>query len=261
MTGPFDIIGDIHGCANELRTLLAQLGWQSQPPSTSDLLWGNEYWQHPEGRKAIFVGDLVDRGPRILASLSIVRNMMAAGVASCVLGNHDEKLARWLRGRKVQVNHGLDRSAAELNRLDFKDKARIADFLEALPLYLTLDDKALIVAHAGLSEQLQGRNSSTVRTFCLFGPTTGKSDKSGLPIRIDWAANYKGKALVVYGHTPVTEPLSKNNTINIDTGAVFGGKLTALRYPERDFVSVPARERYAVPARPIASANTDLDSN
>ncbi len=252
MTGPFDIIGDIHGCANELRTLLAQLGWQSQPPAIGDPLWGNETWRHPEGRQAIFVGDIVDRGPRILASLGIVRNMIASGVAACVLGNHDEKLARWLRGRKVQVNHGLDRSAAELTRLNHKDRALLADFIESLPLYLTLDGGALVVAHAGLSEELQGRNSPAVRTFCLYGQTTGKTDKLGLPIRGDWAAKYGGKALVVFGHTPVAEAMEKNNTINIDTGAVFGGKLTAYRYPERELVSVPARERYAVPARPLA---------
>jgi len=252
VTGPFDIIGDIHGCANELRALFSRLGWQSQPPASGDPLWGNETWRHPEGRKAIFVGDLVDRGPRILAALGIVRNMIAAGVANCVLGNHDEKFARWLRARKVQVNHGLDRSVAELTRLDFKQRALIADFIESLPHYLTLNDGELVVAHAGLPEALQGRTSPAVRTFCLFGQTTGKTDKFGLPIRGDWAADYAGKALVVFGHTPVLEALLKNNTINIDTGAVFGGKLTAYRYPEREIVSVPARERYAVPARPLA---------
>ncbi|WP_051669541.1 metallophosphoesterase [Bryobacter aggregatus] len=257
MTGPFDIIGDVHGCAEELRALLVQLGWQSQPLPTNNALWGNESWQHPEGRIAIFVGDLVDRGPRILTSLCIVRNMIASGVAHCVLGNHDEKLSRWLRGRKVQINHGLERSVAELQRLHRSERGLIATFLEELPLQLILDGGALVVAHAGLSEELHGRNSPAVRAFCLYGQTTGKTDKFGLPIRGDWATKYSGKALVVFGHTPVVEPLWKNNTVNIDTGVVFGGKLSALRYPEREIVSVPARKQYTVPARPLAAVEPE----
>ena len=81
--------------------------------------------------------------------------------------------------------------------------------------------------------------------------TTGETDEFGLPVRYNWAADYRGKALVVYGHTPVPEPLFLNNTVNIDTGCVFGGQLTALRYPERETVSVKARQTYYEPARPF----------
>jgi len=117
-----------------------------------------------------------------------------------------------------------------------------------------------MVAHAGLREEMQGRGSGAVREFCLFGETTGETDEFGLPARYNWAAEYRGKAMVVYGHTPVPEPEWLNNTINIDTGAVFGGKLTVLRYPERELISIPAAREYSAPVRPLAQRAADTRS-
>jgi len=238
--GPYDIIGDIHGCAAELRLLLAKLGWQ--PVSIHSKPWGSESWVHPEGRKAVFVGDLVDRGPAILDVLTIVLNMTFQGHALTVCGNHDDKLARWLRGRKVKDTHGLDKSIAELQPLPQTQRTAIASFIESLPSHLILDEGSLVVAHAGLREEMHGSDSPKARSLCLYGETNGQTDDQGLPIRLDWAANYHGAATVVYGHTPIETPQWRNNTVNIDTGAVLGGPLTALRYPEREFVSVPNTE-------------------
>lgn len=97
-----------------------------------------------------------------------------------------------------------------------------------------------MIAHAGIREDYIGKNNSKVKTFVLYGDITGKSNPDGTPVRRDWARNYQGKATIVYGHTPVKEPRILNNTYNIDTGAVFGGHLTALRYPEMELVSVPS---------------------
>ncbi len=242
---PYDIIGDIHGCAAELRLLLAKLGWR--PVSVNSKPWGSESWVHPAGRKAVFLGDLVDRGPAILDVLTIVLNMTIQGHALSVCGNHDDKLARWLRGRKVKVTHGLDKSIAELQPLPATQRNAIASFIESLPSHLILDGGNLVVAHAGLREEFHGSQSTQARSLCLYGETNGQTDDQGLPIRLDWAANYHGQATVVYGHTPVKTSLWHNNTVNIDTGAVFGGALTALRYPEREFVSVPNVEGTATP--------------
>ena len=93
-----------------------------------------------------------------------------------------------------------------------------------------------------------GRNYPRAHDFGLYGDTSGRLGADGLPERFNWAADYRGKTAVVYGHTPVAEPEWLNNTMCIDTGCVFGGKLTALRWPERELVSVPAREAYAVAA-------------
>lgn len=253
--GPFDIIGDLHGCTAELRTLLAEMGWQQEELHPAESPWGSEVWRHPLGRKAIFVGDLVDRGPEVLDTIRVVRNMIQAGQAFCVAGNHDVKLVRWLRGKQVQVRHGLEQSIAELEPLPPEDRSRIESFLDGLISHYVLDGGKLVVAHAGLREEMHGRGSGAVREFCLFGETTGETDEFGLPVRYNWAAEYRGKATVVYGHTPVPEAEWLNNTVNIDTGAVFGGKLTAMRYPEREFVSVPAVREYAQPIRPFQTAS------
>lgn len=237
--GPFDIIGDVHGCAEELRDLLGRLGYAEAADS----------WQHPARRRAIFLGDLVDRGPDTPGVLRIVMAMVEAGQAFCVAGNHDMKLLRKLRGHNVQVAHGLAESLAQLEREPPAFVARAADFLEGLASHYVLDDGRLVVAHAGMKQHYQGRDSPRVRNFALYGETTGEIDELGLPVRLDWAARYNGPAMVVYGHTPVAEPKWQNRTINIDTGCVFGGRLTALRYPEGDLVSVPAQRAYARSAR------------
>ncbi|MCC9607769.1 polynucleotide kinase-phosphatase [Blastopirellula sp. JC732] len=258
--GPFDIIGDVHGCCDELEGLLAQLGYQPSlvAPVGPSLVSGPVY-VHPEGRKAVFVGDLVDRGPRVLDVVRLVAGMVASGNALCVPGNHDMKLLRKLRGKNVQVTHGLTETLAEIDGLaaDVRDPfcKELAEFLDGLVSHYVLDDGKLVVAHAGMKEAYQGRGSGKVREFALYGETTGETDQFGLPVRHDWAAEYRGSAMVVYGHTPVPEPDWLNGTVNVDTGCVFGGKLTALRYPERQFISEPARRTYCESAKPFLDAD------
>ncbi|MEA2603638.1 MAG: hypothetical protein QOF89_4630 [Acidobacteriota bacterium] len=243
--GPFDLLGDIHGCGDELEELLASLGYA---PDESGV------WRHPEGRKAVFLGDLVDRGPRVVDVLRLVMGMVAAGTALCVPGNHDVKLLKWLRGRNVRVAHGLQQSIDQLEAEPPGFRSDVATFLDGLVSHYVLDGGRLVAAHAGLKEEMQGRASGRVRDFALYGETTGEMDEFGLPVRADWAAGYRGAAHVIYGHTPVAEPQWLNRTINVDTGCVFGGRLTALRWPERELTSVPSRETYAGTARPFLTS-------
>ena len=248
--GPFDIIGDVHGCGDELEQLLQVLGYEKTAGAGGEVMYA-----HPLGRKAIFLGDLVDRGPRILDTVRVVRAMMNAGTALCVPGNHDMKLLRKLRGKDVRISHGLERTLAEIDALPEAVRGafvkEMIDFFDGLISHYVLDDGKLVVAHAGLKEEMQGRGSRKVRDFALYGETTGETDEFGLPVRHNWAADYRGRAVVVYGHTPVPEADWLNRTINIDTGCVFGGKLTALRYPERELVAVAASRTYAEPVRPF----------
>ncbi|MFT3826354.1 MAG: polynucleotide kinase-phosphatase [Chitinophagaceae bacterium] len=240
--GPFDIIGDIHGCYDELMLLLAKLGYEEK----EGLLL------HPEGRVPVFAGDLVDRGPKTPQVLALVMKLVQAGKAWCVPGNHDIKLMKWLNGKAVQPVHGLQQSIDQLilETADFREECK--KFIDGLVSHNVFDDGNLVVAHAGLREEMHGRGSGAVREFCLYGETTGETDEFGLPVRYNWAADYRGKAIVVYGHTPVPAPEWLNRTIDIDTGCVFGGKLTALRYPEKELVSVDALQTWCEPMRPLS---------
>ena len=250
-TGPFDIIGDVHGCYDELVALLERLGYRWHSVVGSDPGGYGCAVSHPQGRKAVFVGDLVDRGPGVVNVLKLVMSMTAHGSALCVAGNHESKLVRKLKGRNVQVSHGLAESLAQLEMETPEFQQRATEFLDGLISHYVLDGGSLAVAHAGMKEEYLGRASARVRDFCLYGETTGETDEWGLPVRADWASNYRGQTAVVYGHTPVTEPVWLNRTINIDTGCVFGGRLTALRYPENELVSIPAAMVYYEPARPL----------
>jgi protein phosphatase len=253
--GPFDLIGDVHGCFDELCDLLQQLGYEIALTADEE---GEARFvvKPPEGRKAVFLGDLVDRGPGVPATLRLAMDMVEAGTALCVPGNHDVKLLRKLKGKDVQITHGLGETLAQLEPEPAAFKERVTAFLDGLISHYVLDEGRLVVAHAGLKEPMQGRGSGAVREFALYGETTGETDEFGLPVRYNWAAEYRGKAMVVYGHTPVPEPEWLNRTINIDTGCVFGGKLSALRYPERELVSVPAAKVYSEPVKPFLAPDT-----
>ncbi|MFC7260359.1 polynucleotide kinase-phosphatase [Streptomyces lutosisoli] len=239
LTGPFDIIGDIHGCASELETLLGKLGYVDGA--------------HPAGRTAVFVGDLVDRGPDSPGVLRRVMSMVTSGNALCVPGNHENKYGRHLKGRKVQHTHGLAETIEQMDGESEEFRARVREFIDGLVSHYVLDGGRLVVCHAGLPEKYHGRTSGRVRSHALYGDTTGETDEFGLPVRYPWAEDYRGRAAVVYGHTPVPTATWLNNTICLDTGAVFGGKLTALRWPERELVDVPAEQVWYEPTKPLAS--------
>ncbi|BBH65554.1 polynucleotide kinase-phosphatase [Actinoplanes sp. OR16] len=254
--GPFDIVGDVHGCRAELELLLGKLGWtlirddQGRPVDAV----------HPEpGRTAVFVGDLVDRGPDSPGVLRLVMGMVAAGHAICVPGNHEQKLARKLNGRNVQLTHGLPETLEQLAAEPDEFVAEAKAFIEGLVSHYVLDDGKLVVAHAGLKEAYHGRASGRVRSFALYGETTGETDEYGLPVRYPWAKDYRGSAAVVYGHVPTPVPEWINNTICLDTGCVFGGSLTALRWPSRELVAVPAAKEYYAPVRPLVPVSAKAD--
>jgi protein phosphatase len=246
--GPFDVIGDVHGCIDELMSLFTLLGYQVGH-YTGAMGQAVPFAVPPDGRKAVFVGDLGDRGPDTPSVFRLVMDMCRAGFAICTMGNHDNKLMRYLRGGGVQPTHGLALTIEQLAPYPPEFLLETRSFLEALPTHLVLDNGRLVVAHAGLRDDLHGRSSPRVRSFALFGDTTGETDDNGLPVRLNWAGEYRGRALVVYGHTPAEGPLWQGETVNIDTGCVFGHRLTALRYPERELVSVPAWRTYAEPLR------------
>ena len=247
--GPFDVIGDVHGCAGELLELLARLGWHIEVGGTG--LARAARVVTPGPNRLVFVGDLVDRGPRAPDVLRIVMQLHADGRALAVPGNHDDKFMRWLDGNPVKLAHGLQDTVAQMGAEPKEFHARVRHFLAALPPYLWLDGGRLVVAHAGIEEAMVGRASDRIRRFCLYGDTDGRTAEYGLAIRYNWAARYHGRALIVYGHTPVAEPTAVHETICIDTGCCFGGALTALRYPERACVSVAAHHTYATRARPF----------
>lgn len=263
--GPFDIIGDVHGCAGELHDLLLALGWTLRVSTAGDVLGVHD---HPDGRRVVFVGDLVDRGPDTPAVLALVMSMVTAGQALCVRGNHEEKLLRVLRrragteraGGAVTLTNGLAESLTQLDDTSDAFRADVVTFLDGLVSHYVFDDGHLVVSHAGLAQRYHGRTSGRVRNLAMYGETTGEKDRWGHPIRVDWARDYRGEACVVYGHTPTPAAAWVNNTLCVDTGCVFGGALTALRYPELTTVSVPARTTHWASEEAMGYGDTPADA-
>jgi len=252
--GPFDIIGDVHGCAGELEQLFEKLDYTVAHEGKEG---ARSYTvTPPDGRRVIFLGDLTDRGPRSPDVMRLVKAMVEAGTALCVRGNHDDKLARHFEGRKVQLTHGLAETVDQIAAQPEGFVAEMKPFLDGLISHYVLDGGALVVAHAGLREDMHNRASGKIRSFAMYGDTSGEIDEFGLPVRADWAAEYRGRAKVIYGHTPTPTAEWVNGAMCIDTGCVFGGKLTALRYPELELVDVPAARVYCEPARPLEAPRT-----
>ena len=235
----FDIIGDIHRCFNGLIQLIEKIGYST----------GINSLIYPNGRQLAFVGDAMDRGPDSLATSLFLFDLQDSGKLIYSPGNHCNKFYRYAKGNRVQLQYGIETTVAELNKLSSKKREhflkRYIEFYDSLPLYYTLDNEGLIIAHAGIRENLIGStNTKKVRSFVLYGDVTGELYPNGRPVRRDWAQNYHGKPFIVYGHTPVRETRFIRNTVNIDTGCVFGGKLSAIRYPEMEIASVPSSQPF-----------------
>ncbi|WP_062048094.1 bis(5'-nucleosyl)-tetraphosphatase PrpE [Bacillus sp. JCM 19034] len=234
-----DIIGDIHGCYNELILLIKKLGYEQEQ---------NGFVHKTESRKLAFVGDLTDRGPRSLDVIRLVYELVQQDQAYYVPGNHCDKLYRYFIGRNVQIKHGLETTVAELNALtkfEFQQiKKQFMQLVDQSPLYHILDKSRLIIAHAGIRTSDIGKRNKRIKSFVLYGDITGETNPDGTPVRRDWALHHHGSEWIVYGHTPTKEVRFFNHTVNLDTGCVFGGALSALRYPEMEVVQVPSEQPF-----------------
>jgi protein phosphatase len=234
----YDCIGDVHGCYGECIELFHKLGYQFDEDNIP---------VHPNGNTPVFIGDITDRGPKSIEMINLVWTLtIQRKTALYIPGNHCNKLYRYFLGNKVKAVHGLETTIAELEALSKPVRKKVRDHFmqlyESAPLYLVLDQGKLVLAHAGIKKEFIGATHKGVKTFVLYGDITGKTLPDGRPERRDWALRHPGDPIIVYGHTPVREPRIKNNTYNIDTGAVFGGKLTALRYPEMTLFSVTSSQ-------------------
>src|SRR5262249_5839391 len=243
---PFDVIGDVHGCIDELQRLFHQLGYVPEKAG----------YRHPDGRRAVFVGDLVDRGPGNLPVLQLAMAMRDAGHALTVLGNHDRKLLRWLRREHVRMVYGLALTVDELLSMPSDERealrARLITFFERTPGYLILDGGHLIVTHGALRDDMIGCWDDAIASYCLYGEVDGIGPR-GRPLRHDWGAARvqrfdldERSPSIIYGHNVVHTPRWVNRTLDLDTGCVYGGMLTALRWPERELVQVAAQRVYFI---------------
>lgn len=234
-----DVIGDIHGCLEELHHLFEQLGYQKQ----------ENYFFHPNGRVPVFIGDITDRGPQSIEVIRLVCNMVLHQKnAKYVPGNHCNKLYRYFLGNNVMLKHGLETTAAEFRALNHQQqewiRTQFMTLYEQSLLYLEIPEVNAVIAHAGIKESFIGRYGKKVKTFVLYGDISGKKDAEGRPIRNDWAKHYHGSRWIVYGHTPVKQPRIVGQTINIDTGCVFGNALTAFQLPEEQTVAVSSNQPF-----------------
>lgn len=241
-----DLIGDVHGCYDEFIQLIGQLGYVSGPDGL---------YRHPAGRKLLSLGDITSRGPFSIKMLEFFIAHIQAGLAEMVDSNHGWKIARWLDGRKVTLAHGDEKVEEEFRQYEHEAGANKAQSLKEASRVLLLGSPShmqivqngkveAVAVHAGIRDEYIGKESPSIQSFCRYGDVAG-TGADGRPIRKDWTLGKKTKAIIVWGHDPRPEPERKQGAINIDQGCVFGGKLTAYRFPEDELVSVAAKENYS----------------
>ncbi|WP_339168808.1 polynucleotide kinase-phosphatase [Paenibacillus sp. FSL R5-0341] len=242
-----DIIGDIHGCYDEMMELIVRLGYVDED--------GSGLYRHPEGRKLVSVGDVTSRGPESLQCLLFWQRHCAAELAYMIDSNHGWKIARYLDGRDVTLSHGDERVEMELLQLEQEQgqetakrvRAELKTFLLDAPSHLVFSRngvRQVVVAHAGIRDHFIGKQSKRIQDYCRYGDVEG-TDEQGRPVRKDWYVDHNSGECIVWGHDPRPYPTIVNDTVNIDQGVVFGGMLTAWRMPEREAVIVPAKQDYA----------------
>ena len=238
----YDIIGDIHSCADELEELIRTLGYE--------VTWSQEQDERtvkivpPHGRKLVLLGDLVDRGPKSADTLRLAIAVIDQNCGYVIMGNHDIYLAQWMRGANLPINPGIAQTINQLSRESEPFLRAALATISALPTYLWLDGGRLCVSHAGLRADLLGRDTPEAFEHAINGDEPIRNATQTYDPRLHWAASYGGETSMVYGHFRLQDALWVNNTMCIDTACVYGGKLTALRWPERELVSVSAHERY-----------------
>jgi len=242
-----DFVGDVHGCHDEFLELLGLLGYERGRDGT---------YRHPGGRKLLSLGDITSRGPASIAMLQFFIRHINAGLAEMVDSNHGWKIARWLDGRPVTLAHGDEKVDEEFRQFQMefgpkktsllKEQSRRLLFSSPSHMMIRQKDKLVAVAvHAGIRDDYIGMESPAVHTFCRYGDVAGIGP-DGRPIRKDWAQERKtNQPLIVWGHDPRPKPERLNGTLNIDQGCVFGGMLTAYRFPEDELLSVPAKKNYS----------------
>lgn len=259
-----DAIGDVHGCVDEAVKLMETLGHSARFPDDPNL--PAEVTVAP-GRALVFLGDLTDRGPRSRDALRLLEGALATGAGFAIMGNHDSKLMRALGGQQVQIANGLQGTLDELAVVDPATRTRWADMLHAMPHQIKAPAPAphsadgwVTFAHGAAPEHHQDKENANSVSRALYGYADGAVDSQGHLIRDDWAAVYSGKRMVVHGHTPVGRVVARNRVVCVDTGAVFGGSLSALRVDTGEVVQVASsfqfKERANVTRPTMADAGT-----
>ncbi|NPA54603.1 MAG: metallophosphoesterase [Aquificae bacterium] len=232
----FAVIGDVHGCFVEFKALVEKIR--------------KEYGKNT---LIISVGDTVDRGDYNIKTVEYCFSLKKEGYFIEVQSNHNYKFYRWLKGRNVNVSHGLQKTINEFLSLEEKEreifKEKFIKYYEECPLYLIVETPKddVIVAHAGIKDEMIGKVNKRIKAFVLYGETTGKFTEKGFPERLDWTKDRVVKPdspKIVYGHVVYDEPYINNKCYGIDTGCVLGNKLTAYLPLEEKFIFEKARKTY-----------------
>ncbi len=211
---PFTIVvGDVHGCLDELERLLKKVGFA-------------------KGDRLVMVGDLVAKGPDSQGVVQLLRERDAYSV----LGNHDAHLLRWRRGEEMKRHH--EKVAATMKKADWR-------WLEDLPLYLRFEELGLAVVHGGLMPGVRLKKQKrehllNLRSIDAEGTASSRVD-GGAP----WGKLWRGPEKVLYGHDALRGLQRWRYATGLDTGCVYGRRLTAALYPGGKLAWVDSRHVYA----------------
>ena len=209
------VVGDIHGCYDELIALVEKVDLR-------------------DSDRVVSVGDLITKGPK---NAQVLRLFMTDARFTTVIGNHDLALRRRWNGEEIVMKRSQKEAHKELEA----EKDEYTSFLNTLPFVIDLGTH--LVVHAGLrpNVKLHSQTTGDLTRIRTLGPD--RESNEGTP----WYYVYDGDKTVLFGHWPAPEPRRGKKAIGLDTGCVYGYNLTAYIIETDEFINVPAQRAYAQP--------------
>jgi predicted kinase/adenylate kinase family enzyme len=236
-TSKIDVVGDVHGLYDETVALLKKSGWN---------LINDRFVHSDKERKVLFLGDVIDRGPKSIELLELIKNTVKAGDGLFIMGNHEEKLLQtvvkyYMENKLIRKSISSSQTVMKFLRMDHNKQTDLIDFLNDAPVYCAIwidkntgnvttdpsvDSKKIAFGHADLD---YFDPFKTPKSFILFGKKRMKRNGVNEDTDLEYETLYQKKInKYIYFRGHFENQSAQNNVFSLEDGQAFAGNLISL---------------------------------